>query len=289
MKILKTLLFWTWAPVAFLVMARPKASAVVAAVAAALGLCLWGGHAVTRAVASEPGYALAKAPFTLSGLPGCLEPAILGELHRTHVAPLSGSVVDRDAAARVGLALASSPWVKRVCSVEIDTTPAVRAALEFREPAARVAWGRGIALVDAEGTLLPLGRYRAEATAATPLVVGVRKAPPGKAGEAWKDPGLLDALEILGRFRGDDVLKASPSAELAVVDVSNAGERRGDLPEIVCTTRRRLALRFSMCGKPGRPDLDEQIGRLQKVLSVDRGLALARSYVDLRFPRPVGS
>ena len=103
------------------------------------------------------------------------------------------------------------------------------------------------------------------------------------------DPGLKAGLEVLGRFRSDDALKTNPSAALATVDVSNLGEKRGDLPEIVCTTRQRLALRFSMCGKPGRPDLDEQIGRLHQVLGVDGRLALARNYVDLRFDRPVGS
>ena len=273
----------------FLLTFRPKVTAIAALAAAVLGLGLWGERALTRTVAAEPGYALAKAPFSMTALPAYLAPGILGDLHRAHVAALSGSVVDRDAAAQVGEALASSPWVRRVASVEIDTAPKITVTLEFREPVARVAWGSGAGLVDAEGVLLPRGYYRPEAAAEAPLVVGVRQAPPAKAGGVWKDPGLMAGLEILGRFHSDGVLQASPSAGLATVDVSNAGEKQGDLPEIVCLTRRRLALRFSACGKPGRPDLDEQIGRLHQVLGADPRLSLARNYVDLRFDRPVGS
>lgn len=268
---------------------RARLTWIAAGILLALGLFAWGVRAVGRTVASEPGYALARAPFAMAQLPGYLSPAILGDLHRTHIAPLAGSAVDRDAAARVGAALASSPWVRSVASVEIDAEPRVSVALEFREPVARVAWGRGTGLVDAEGILLPSGHYRPESVSAVPLVVGVRKAPPARAGQAWADPGLEAGLEILGRFRSEVPIRNNPAAALATLDVSNVGERKGELPEVVCMTRRRLALRFSMCGRPGRPELDEQVARFKQVLAVDTRLELPRSYVDLRFSRPVGS
>ncbi len=274
---------------AFLLLRNKKASLTVGGVALGLGLLLWGGHSVERAVGREEGLALSRAPLSVDELPAWMDPKGIAEIHRRYIAPLPGGVTDRDAAARVAASLAQAPWIRSVDSVSLRTD-AVALCLSFRQPVARVAWGSGSGWVDEDGILLPKAFYRLPSVASsTPLITGVRHAPPKAAGACWEDPGLQAALEILRRVRSEEGIGSSRASDLQTIDVGNLGERRGDQPELVCMTRSRLALRFSVSGRPGRPSLDEQFGRLRQVVSVDPQLALARSYVDLRFDRPVGS
>lgn len=293
-KALKTLGRWglvlvvaVFAALAALVMKRPRVSLALASAALLLGLAGWGAASATRAVASEPGFRIANAPFSVSGVPAWLDRRMPDALHRAHVAPLEGGVLDRGAAATVARALAASPWVARVESVDLETAPPrILVRLAFREPVARVAWKGAEGWVDAEGVFLPRRHYRLEVD--LPLIVGVRKGPPRWAGAPWQDAGLRAGLAVLARFRTEEGLQGNLATALDTIDVGNLGERQGSRPEVVCMTRQGLALRFSAGARPGRATLDEQIGRLRQVLSVDRGLVLPRSYVDLRFGRPAG-
>lgn len=271
-----------------IVLLDPRLSATLGGLALVLGLAAWGGHAVTREVGAAPEFDVAKAPLSLVEIPPWLDPAILGDLHRRHLAGLQARLTDADAAGTVGLALAASPWVREVVAVDLDATPRVRLDLAFREPVAAVPWGRGVGFVDRDGVLLPRQFYRPEALA-KPAMLGVRGAPPRQAGLVWKDPGLQAGLEVLRRFREDPAVSGNPAAGLESIDVSNVGEKRADLPEVVCLTRRHLRLNFSVSGRTGRPTLEEQLERFRRVLDIDKDLVLARSYVDLRFERPVGS
>ncbi len=273
---------------AFLLLRNRKASAIVAGVAAGLGLLLWAGHSVERAVGCEPRLALARAPLSLEAFPAWMDPALMTEMHRRYIAPLGGGVTDRDAAARLAGSLALAPWIRSVDSVSLGMEPRISLAISFRKPVARVSWGSGSGWVDADGILLPKAYYRLPA-ASVPLIAGVRVAPPRAPGTRWEDPGLLKTLEVMHRIRSEEGLCASRALDFESIDVGNLGERKGDQAELVCMTRSRLALRFSVSGKPGRPTLDEQIGRLRQVVSVDPRLALPKRYVDLRFDRPVGA
>ena len=271
-----------------IVLLNPRLSATLGGLSLVLCLAAWGGHAVTKGVGAGPAFAVAKAPISLAAIPSWLDPAVLGDLHRRHLASLPARLTDADAAEKVGLALATSPWVREVVSVDLDATPRVCLDLAFREPVAAVPWGRGVGFVDRDGVLLPRQFYRPEALA-KPVLRGVRTAPPRQAGLPWKDPGLQAGLEVLSRFREDPAVRGNPAAALESIDVTNVGEKRPELPEVVCLTRRHLRLNFSVSGRMGRPTLEEQLGRFRQVLLIDRDLALARSYVDLRFERPVGS
>jgi hypothetical protein len=271
-----------------IVLLDPRLSVTLGGVSLVLGLAVWGGNAVTRSVGADPAFSVAKAPLSLAALPPYLDPGILGDLHRRHLASLPTRLTDADAAGTLGRALAASPWVREVLSVDLDATPQIRLDIVFREPAAAVPWGRGIGTVDQDGVLLPRQFYRPEALA-RPAMLGVRGAPPRQAGLIWKDPGLQAGLEILRRFRDAPTVRGNPAASLESIDVSNVGERQADLPEVVCLTRRHLRLNFSVSGRMGRPTLEEQLARFRQVLLIDRDLAMARRYVDLRFDRPVGS
>lgn len=291
MKHLKKL----WIPLAFvggllvlLVARNPKASLKLAGAALAMLLVGWGASALNRTVSAAPEFAASRAAFAVAAVPPSIQSGIVASLHKTHVAPLGTRILGPDAAREVGESLAKSPWVRRVASVDLDASPSVKVDLVFREPVAAVAWGRSVGYVDEEGILLPTPFYRLQELAC-PVIVGVKAKPPARAGELWKDEGLTAGLDVLKRFRTDPELKAAPAAGLQTIDVANVGEKRPDQPEIVCLTRGRLALRFSVSRKMGRPSLDEQLGRMRQVLRIDRNLALPKSYVDLRFDRPVGA
>ena len=254
------------------------------AVLLSAALVLWAGKALRSSVASEPAFALARAPFYSVGkLPACLEPGVWKTLHKGCVAPLPARALDSDAATLLGRALEKSPWVREVRSVDVDATPKVRVDLVFREPVATVPWGGSLGYVDQEGVLLPRGHYRLTSLA-LPRIVGIRKGPPAAAGQLWADPGLKSGLAVL-----QGLPAGNPATALDLIDVTNVGELKPGLPEVVCRTRRGIRLHFSVSGKPGRPTLEEQMGRLGEVLKVDRDLTLPRQYVELRFGRPVGS
>ena len=273
---------------AFLLLRNKKVTGIVAGVAAAVSLLLWGGRAVGRSVGREPEMALARAPLSLEELPPWIAPELMPQLHRLCIAPLPGGVTDREAARQVAESLARAPWIRSVESVSLRTDPKISLKIAFRKPAARVAWGSGSGWVDEDGILLPKAYYRLT-PAAGPLITGVRVAPPKAAGARWEDPGLLAALGVLKRVRSEEGIASTRAADLETIAVDNLGERKADQPEMVCMTRSKLALRFSVSGKPGRPTLEEQMGRLKQVVSVDPQLALPKRYVDLRFDRPVGA
>lgn len=169
---------------------------------------------------------VATAPTEFRGLPIWLdEPgwqyAKTSVLNSMILSP-DDSIYTGDLCQRIGLGLASSPWVDRVRCVRLRPDGAIELDAVFRRPLAAVVRDKHVYLCDAAGYRLPLERpLRSDEinTEAYFLISGVRAAVPAE-GQPWQSKELLAGLRLVEWLETNGVRDLPLRRWLRDVDVS---------------------------------------------------------------------
>jgi hypothetical protein len=118
--------------------------------------------------------------------------------------------LDRELVLQVKQAFGVQPWVRRVMLVNKRFPSSVEVELEYRRPLAMVEVPagtfptcdyEGLLPVDDEGYLLPVEIGEQEAQQ-FPKIGGIDSSPVGPPGNAWGDPRVVEASEIVGLLEG---------------------------------------------------------------------------------------
>ncbi|MHC4606591.1 MAG: cell division protein FtsQ/DivIB [Planctomycetota bacterium] len=160
---------------------------------------------------------------------------------------------------RIGEALESNPWIRRVKSVERVYPDKVRVRFEYRTPSLAVRTAKGFILVDEELVRLP-GQYPdTPDDMKFPEIVGVPGAPP-KAGRVWTISAMRAGREMAEICASWPTLRA---LEIRSVDVSN------EWGNILLQTGNGCAIHWGRApGSAGRgePTVEQKIAILHRVL-----------------------
>ncbi|MBI1335982.1 MAG: hypothetical protein GC164_03360 [Phycisphaera sp.] len=185
--------------------------------------------------------------------------------------------LDRDSLSRAAVALAQSPWINGVESIERCADQSVRVQADFRKPVAAVQSHSGYILVD-KASIWVAGPWPIERVDSLnlPVIVGVASAPL-RAGVVWPGDDLKAGLDLA------TLLTPQPYAkEIRAIDVS-ARDARGRI-KLMLATRTGQVLWGLPPGKehPIEPDALDKLHALASFYSQNqRSIELPGRTVDL--------
>jgi hypothetical protein len=222
-----------------------------------------GGHALRSHLRQHERFNTAFADIDCPAPPGMERPQFLAEVRKRADLPERLPVLDEELADRLKTAFAQHPWVEEVEDAQVGRDRRIVVKLCFRAPVLAVPLADGVRTTDSHGVLLP---PTAEATG-LPVWRGHSALPGGKPGEAWGDPAVEAAAQVVGLLRPDQEklhLAAALTTAGEVTLTTQAGsrilwgrpagkEKEGDAPANV--KRERL---LEHCRKHG--DLDHPDG-----------------------------
>lgn len=168
------------------------ATATVGLVVAIYFAIVWLGERSREAVASRPRFTVNFSEIVCETPPGMDRATFLTEVRYLANPPLEFSSADAAVPPLLAQAFAKHPWV-------LTATPSPEAIawprpvkLEFRVPSLAVKTTEGIRVVDAVGVLLPSSAN----VEGLPIFSTIQVAPERAAGERWRNPDVLRALDL---------------------------------------------------------------------------------------------
>ena len=165
---------------------------------AVAGGVVWGvarlGEEARRGIGPRDRYAVRFADIDCPAPPGLDRPAFLAEVRYAANAPETLQALDPELTPKLTADFASHPWVAAVEGVTVESDHRVRVALKFRTPTLAVTLtGGGTRVVDGDGVLLPASAD----SAGLPELVSPLPPPTTPAGQAWPDPVVKRAAELV--------------------------------------------------------------------------------------------
>ena len=166
-----------------------------------------GGVAMWRAAMQDPTFTVGGDTLSLSG---AFCPEAEAELRRLGRMVKGRSLLDPDLLEDLRCDYESSPWVKRVCLMRRVFPNQLAIEFVLRSPVAQIRQSRYYWMVDSDCVLLKVSGKR-HPVPDLPVVIGIPDQAiaerPTAPGEAWRDAGVRDALNVM------KLLRASPLSE----------------------------------------------------------------------------
>lgn len=185
--------------------------AAVVALLSGLGLL---GDEARRRVGPRERYTVLVANIECDAPPGFDRPAFLAEVRYVGKLPETFNLNAADDTARLSTAFAAHPWVKAVEGIDVEPPARVRVRLRFRVPVLAVnTQTRGIRLVDADAALVPPADR-----AGLPELLTVVPDPTAPAGQAWADPTVRRAVELVAAYHPRSLEKTPTVWHLVMPD-----------------------------------------------------------------------
>lgn len=171
--------------------------------AVVVGGLLFAMHWLTQqagaSVAAKERYAVKVAELRVNTPPHTYSAKFLTEVRLLGTLPETVQSVDPATPAQLSDAFRKHPWVEDVTAVTTEPDGGVRVELQFRSPVLAVKWNQlGIVhtrAVTAAGVLLPAGVD----TAGLPVFTTVRTVKDATDGQAWPEPDVKRAAELVTR------------------------------------------------------------------------------------------
>jgi len=266
-----------------------------AIVACALLAGAWFGlRSAWRAFARRPEFALSPATLSFTDCPSSVKgEAMVLELRRQVAPALQGaSVFDRNLCRRVHDALAASPWVLHVQSVQRRLPNKLRVQVVFRQPAGLVEAGGVSYMVDADGLWLPLRLFQppeAWARVGVPAIVSGKLSGRPREGRSWDGvPGVAVGARLTLFLLDEGILR---DLQIKKLDVTNVG-RAGDDPDIVVVTAGGVNIKWGCSdaydqlaglSRPACESADSEKVRMLRTVLQRHPLFEGLQHIDLRF------
>jgi hypothetical protein len=224
---------------------------------------IFGGQALRSHLRQHERFHTAFADIDCPAPPGMERRQFLAEVRSHADFPERLPVLDEELADRLQAAFARHPWVEEVEQVQVGRDRRIVVQLQFRVPVLAVPLAEGVRAIDSHGVVLP---PTAEVKG-LPVWRGHSAPPGGQPGEAWGDPAVEAAAQVVGLLRPDQEklhLVAALTTAGEVILTTQAGSRIlwGPPPgkekgaEASASVKRERLLEH--CGKHG--DLDHPGG-----------------------------
>lgn len=178
------------------------------------------------------------------------------------------SIFDPQIIEQVGKRFESSPWIKKVTSVERVFPDRILVKFDYRRPHVAVRRENGYVIVDDQGVRLP-GVYATPPTCERSVqITGVASTPP-EPGQVWQDESLRSAVAMTDFIPDSTLLQRLGVRE---VDVANFGgrqdPRRSEMSLLMANGCQVAWGRTVNTSKYGDLSTEEKLENLREVLAV---------------------